>query len=61
MFDSGNPAITIITGNPIYRKLFTHSVSKNPGIGTIRLICDALDITLADFFTSNYFNCIDFD
>lgn len=29
--------------------------SKNPGITTIRKLCDALDVSLADFFDSEHF------
>ncbi len=30
--------------------------SKNPGIVTIKKICDGFEITLADFFNTNDFN-----
>ncbi|NLM85973.1 MAG: helix-turn-helix transcriptional regulator [Clostridiales bacterium] len=33
--------------------------SKNPGIITIKKICDGLDITLADFFESKHFDGIE--
>lgn len=29
--------------------------SKNPGVVTIKMICDGLDITLMDFFNTDYF------
>ncbi|MCU7378935.1 helix-turn-helix transcriptional regulator [Clostridiales Family XIII bacterium ASD5510] len=33
--------------------------SKNPEIATIKKICDGLDITLAEFFDSPEFNCLE--
>lgn len=35
--------------------------SKNPGIVTIKLICDGLEITLFDFFNDELFKTIDLD
>ena len=31
-------------------------VSKNPGIVTIKIICDGLDVTLNEFFDCEYFH-----
>lgn len=35
--------------------------SKNPGIITLKSICDGLDITLFDFFNDDLFKTIDLD
>ncbi len=36
-------------------KSIIYGVSKNPGIVTIKMICDGLDISLPDFFDSDFF------
>lgn len=33
-----------------------NGVTKNPGVLTIKKLCDALEITLADFFNTPEFN-----
>jgi transcriptional regulator with XRE-family HTH domain len=33
--------------------------SRNPGIITIKKLCDGLDITLVEFFDSEYFDGIE--
>ena len=33
--------------------------SKNPGVGTIKKLCDGLSITVRDFFDSDIFSNID--
>lgn len=33
--------------------------SKNPTIGTIKMVCDGLDISLAEFFDSDTFRSLD--
>lgn len=35
--------------------------SKNPGIVTIKSICDGLEITLFDFFNDDLFKTLDLD
>ncbi|MBE7082610.1 MAG: helix-turn-helix transcriptional regulator [Clostridiales bacterium] len=35
--------------------------SKNPGIVTIKSLCDGLKITLFDFFNDNLFKTLDLD
>ena len=35
--------------------------SKNPGISTIKSICDGLEITLFDFFNDNLFKTLELD
>ncbi len=40
-------------------KNIMYGTSKNTGIVTIQLICDALGISIQDFFSSNIFNDID--
>ena len=44
---SGVPHTTIININ--------NGSSKNPGIGTIKKICDGFDISLSEFFDSELF------
>ena len=44
---SGIPASTL--------KNILYSKSENPGIETIKALCDGLDITLVDFFSSKEF------
>lgn len=34
-------------------------ISKNPGIVTIKILCDGLGITLAEFFDCELFNNLD--
>lgn len=36
-------------------KNIIYGVSKNPGIVTLKMICDGFDITLEDFFNSDIF------
>lgn len=36
-------------------KNIIYNVSKNPGIGTIKMICDGLDISLIEFFDAEVF------
>ncbi len=36
-------------------KSILHGESKNPGITTIKKICDGLDITIVDFFNTKEF------
>lgn len=36
-------------------KNIIYGVSKNPGIATIKMLCDGLDITLIDFFNDEIF------
>ncbi|MDE6149090.1 MAG: helix-turn-helix domain-containing protein [Ruminococcus sp.] len=37
-------------------KSIIYGVSKNPGVVTIKMICDAFGITLAEFFNTDLFN-----
>jgi len=37
-------------------KNILYGKSKNPGIVTLKMLCDGLDITLGEFFTSPEFN-----
>ena len=37
-------------------KSIIYGASKNPGIATIKIICDGLEITLAEFFSSPEFD-----
>ncbi len=36
-------------------KSIIYGVSKNPGIVTIKMICDGFNISLPDFFDSDFF------
>lgn len=36
-------------------KSIIYGVSKNPGIVTIKIICDGFDISLPEFFDSDFF------
>ena len=36
-------------------KSIFYDQSKNPGIATIKKLCDGLDITITDFFDTEYF------
>ena len=40
---------------PSTLKNIISGVSQNPGIVTIKLLCDGLDITITDFFQSDLF------
>ena len=33
-----------------------NGVTKNPGVVTIKKLCDGLEITLSEFFDTDYFN-----
>lgn len=52
-YKAGIPSSTV--KNIFYGK------STNPGIGTIKIVCDALDISLADFFDNSIFANITYD
>lgn len=41
--------------HPSTIKSIIYGASKNPGIATIKMLCDGLEITLADFFNSEIF------
>ena len=36
-------------------KSIFYNQSRNPGIATIKKLCDGLDITVTDFFDTDYF------
>lgn len=40
---------------PSTLKNIIYGVSKNPGITTIKMLCDGLDISLVDFFNNSIF------
>lgn len=40
---------------PTTIKNILNGKSKNPGVVTIKMICDGLGITLMDFFNTDYF------
>lgn len=37
-------------------KNIIYGVSKNPGVVTIKILCDGLDMSLSDFFNDGIFN-----
>lgn len=50
-----NGLATIAAVPPSTLKNIINGVSKNPGIVTIKKLCDGLDITLIDFFNTEIF------
>ena len=40
-------------------KNILYGKSTNPGVVTIKIICDGFKITLSQFFTSEDFNCLE--
>ncbi|NCE65092.1 XRE family transcriptional regulator [Pseudoflavonifractor sp. 524-17] len=42
-------------------KNIIHGSSRNPGIVTIKLLCDGLGISLYDFFDASQFKCMDLE
>jgi len=44
---------------PSTLKNITYNISKNPGIVTIKIICDGLGISINDFFDSDIFQNLD--
>jgi transcriptional regulator with XRE-family HTH domain len=44
---------------PSTLKSILYCKSKNPRIVVVKMICDGLDMTLAEFFDTEYFNCLD--
>ena len=46
---------------PTTLKNIIYGNSRNPGIVTIKLVCDGLGITLYDFFNHEAFKCLDLE
>ena len=44
---------------PTTLKNVISGVSRNPGIVTIKMLCDGLDISLIDFFDTEEFRCLE--
>ena len=40
-------------------KSIFYNQSKNPGISTIKKLCDGLDITITEFFDTEYFRSLE--
>ena len=40
-------------------KSIFYGQSKNPGIATIKKLCDGLDISITDFFDTDYFKALE--
>ena len=36
-----------------------YGITKNPGVVTIKMLCDAFEITLAEFFDIDLFNSLE--
>ena len=45
--------------SPSTVKSIIYGASSNPGIVTIKMLCDGLDITLGDFFSTEVFNSLE--
>lgn len=45
--------------SPSTLKNIIYGVSKNPGISTIKILCDGLGITLPEFFDAEIFRNLD--
>ncbi len=50
-----NKLATLSAVTPTTLKNILYGQSKNPGIVTIKMLCDGLDITLTEFFDSDEF------
>ena len=44
---------------PSTLKNIIYGVSKNPGITTIKMLCDGLDMTVVEFFDCDVFNSLE--
>jgi len=44
---------------PSTLKNIIYGVSKNPGIVTVKMLCDGLNISLEDFFNSDVFKSLE--
>lgn len=42
--------------SPSTVKSIIYGASKNPGVATIKILCDGLEISLVEFFDSEIFN-----
>ena len=54
-----NGLATISAVPPSTLKNVINGVSQNPGIVTIKKLCDGLNITLIDFFDTEIFKCLE--
>ena len=45
--------------SPSTLKSILYGKSKNPGVVTLKILCDGLDITLAEFFDTEEFNSLE--
>lgn len=53
-------ALSLYSGiSPSTLKSIIYGNSKNPGVVTIKILCDGLGITLAQFFDCDLFNNLD--
>lgn len=50
-----NGLATVSALPPSTLKNIIYGVSKNPGIVTLKMLCDGLEITLEEFFASDLF------
>ena len=56
---SVNKLATLCALPPSSIKNILYGKSRNPKLVTIKLLCDGLNITLADFFSTPEFNSLD--
>ncbi len=54
-----NRLATISAVPPSTLKSIVYGVSKNPGIVTLKILCDGLDMTLEEFFAGAVFQQLD--
>lgn len=50
-----NKLATVSAVSPSTLKSILYGKSKNPGIVTLKMLCDGLEISLAEFFSSEEF------
>ena len=54
-----NRLATVCALPPSSIKNILYGKSQNPKLLTVKMICDGLDITLGEFFTTEEFDCLE--
>lgn len=54
-----NRLATVCALPPSSIKNILYGKSQNPKLLTVKMICDGLDITLGDFFSTEEFDCLE--
>lgn len=54
-----NRLATVCALPPSSIKNILYGKSQNPKLLTVKMICDGLDITLGEFFSTEEFNCLE--